>query len=125
MSTYATAQTAAYKQQSILTAPPGALVVMLFDGANRFLLQAAVAMREDAHLQADQRLRRAEAIIDELLATLNLDAGQIAGHLQGIYLFCKRQLGEARISRDPAIVDWVAEQLAELREAFAQIAGER
>ena len=122
---YATASTAAYKQQSILTAPPGVLVVMLFDGANRFLVQAAAAMREEAHLQADARLRRAEAIIDELLGTLNLDAGQIAGHLHGIYLFCKRRLGEARISRDPEIVEWVAEQLGELRESFAQIAGER
>jgi flagellar secretion chaperone FliS len=126
MATYTAASPAAYKQQSILTAPPGVLVVMLYDGANRFLLQAAAAMREEAHSQADQRLQRAEAIIDELLGTLNLEAGgRIASHLQGIYVFCKRRLAEARVARDPAIVEWVAGQMAELRQSFAQIAVER
>src|SRR5205823_12046083 len=37
---------AAYKESSVLTAPPERLVVMLYDGANRFLTQAAAAMRE-------------------------------------------------------------------------------
>ena len=46
MATYAGNQTAAYKQQSILTAPPGRLVVMLYDGCLRFLFQSAYAMRE-------------------------------------------------------------------------------
>ena len=53
MATYAGNQTAAYKQQSILTAPPGRLVVMLYDGCLRFLFQSAYAMRE-----GDRRSRR-------------------------------------------------------------------
>ena len=35
----------AYTESSVLTAPPERLVVMLYDGAIRFLSQAAVAMR--------------------------------------------------------------------------------
>jgi flagellar protein FliS len=122
MSTYAAASPAAYRQQSILTATPGRLVVMLYDGANRFLLQAAGAMREEDRLRASERLRRAEAIIDELQVTLDMSAGEVAERLKAIYVFCRGQLLEARREQDADKVDWVAAQLRELRESWAQIA---
>ena len=119
----ASSPSAAYRQQSVMTASPGQLVVMLYDGALRFLLQAAVAMRSDDHLACDQKLRRAEAIIDELHVTLDKDrGGEIASRLEGIYVFCKRHLIEARIERDAGMIDKVSELLGELREAWAHIA---
>lgn len=122
MTPYAAASPAAYQQQAILTAPPERLVVLLYDGARRFFFQAATAMRDGEQVKADERLGRGEAIIDELLATLNFEAGgQIAANLQSIYVFCKRQLLEARLQRDPRRVEWVSAQLGELREAWAQI----
>lgn len=115
---------AAYKQSSILTASPAKLVVMLYDGAGRFLAQAAAAMREGQSVAAHQRLRRAEDIIEELRATLDHErGGEIASRLQGIYVFCLAELGRARLAQDAARVDGVAQQLGELREAWAQIAG--
>jgi flagellar protein FliS len=121
--TYALAASpAAYQQQAVLTASPAQLVVMLYDGACRFLTQAAYAMREGDRIRSHERLRRGEAIIDELLCTLNLEAGGIAGELQGIYVFAKGQLAEARVEDDAAKVEWVSDQLADLREAWAQIA---
>jgi flagellar protein FliS len=56
----------AYTESSILTAPPERLVVMLYDGAIRFLGQAAVAMRADNQRVFLDRVQRAEAIIKEL-----------------------------------------------------------
>ena len=123
MSVYSPSRAIAYKEQSILTATPGQLVVMLYDGCLRFLSQAAYAMREGQQLEADKRLSRAEAIIDELLTTLDLEqGGEIASRLQGIYVFCNRHLLEARTQRDPEMVDKVAELLGELRESWAQVA---
>ena len=123
MSVYSPSRAIAYKEQSILTATPGQLVVMLYDGCLRFLFQAAHAMRDGHHLEADKRLARAEAIIDELLTTLDLEqGGEIASRLQGIYVFCNRQLIEARFQRDPAMVEKVSELLGELRESWAQVA---
>ena len=114
---------AAYRQQSVMTASPGQLVVMLYDGALRFLLQASILMRADDTPGCDAKLRRAEAIIDELHATLDKDrGGVIASRLEGIYVFCKRHLIEARIQRDAGMIDKVAELLGDLREAWAQIA---
>jgi len=115
---------AAYQQSSVLTATPGQLVVMLYDGARRFLFQASSAMREGEVTIAHQRLRRAEDILTELLATLDHErGGDIASHLQGIYVFCLAELNKARVERDADKIDWVHRQLSELREAWAQIAG--
>jgi flagellar secretion chaperone FliS len=123
LSVYTASQTAAYKQQSILTATPGQLVVMLYDGCLRFLHQAAFAMRDGKPVEAGARLSRAEAIIDELLETLDLEQGGIiASRLQGIYVFCQRHLLEARGAADPEMIEKVGELLGELRDAWAQIA---
>jgi flagellar secretion chaperone FliS len=121
MTAFAPASPAAYKQQSIMTAPPERLVVMLYDGAMRFFFQAAAALREDARTTAFERLDRGEAIVDHLLATLDMSAGEIAERLEGIYVFCKRLLLEARLERDADKVDLVRGYLGELREAWAQI----
>jgi flagellar protein FliS len=123
VSAYAPSSPAAYQQQSILTAPPERLVVMLYDGALRFLFQAAVAMREDKRVLSDEKLRRGEAIVDHLIKTLDMSAGEIASNLEGIYVFCKRLLMEARFESDPSKIDKVRELLGELRESWAQIAG--
>jgi flagellar secretion chaperone FliS len=121
MTAFATASPAAYKHQSIMTATPERLVVMLYDGAIRFLFQAGAAMREDARSTSFERLDRAEAIIDHLLNTLDMSAGQIAERLEGIYVFSKRLLTEARLERDAEKIDLVRGYLSELREAWAQI----
>ena len=123
MATYAGNQTAAYKQQSILTAPPERLVVMLYDGCLRFLFQSAYAMREGNRAQSQDRMRRAEAIIDELTCTLDHErGGEVASRLQGIYAFCRRHLIEAALEQNPAKIEEVSELLTELRDAWAEIA---
>ena len=111
----------AYRETSVMTASPEQLVVMLYDGAVRFLRQAEGAMLGGTWLQASEKLSRAEAIIDELLATLDMEAGEIAERLQAIYVFCKTRLIEARLDRDPGRVDQVGRLLAELRDAWAHI----
>jgi flagellar secretion chaperone FliS len=125
MTAFASANPAAYKQQSIMTAPPERLVVMLYDGAIRFFFQAAAAMREGVRPTALERLARGEAIVDHLLETLDMSAGEVAERLEGVYVFCKRLLLEARLGDDAGKVDLVREYLADLREAWAEIAGGR
>jgi flagellar protein FliS len=96
---------------------------MLYDGCLRFLHQSAYAMREGDVVVAGNRLSRAEAIIDELLTTLDLEqGGVIASRLQGIYVFCAKQLIEARLNGDADMIDTVGGLLAELRESWAQVA---
>jgi flagellar protein FliS len=121
MNPYASPQ--AYRSSSVMTASPGQLVVMLYDGAGRFLRQAEIAAAEGAWRHASDRLDKADAIVDELLVTLDVEqGGQIAERLQGIYVFCRRLLIDARLERDPAKIRQAAALLAELRGAWAEIA---
>ena len=120
MNPYASPQ--AYRESSVLTASPEQLVVMLYDGVGRFLRQAEVLLREGGYEQAHERMNRGEAIIDELLATLDMDQGQVAERLQAIYVYCKRCLTEARAERSPDKVSLVVRLLGELRDAWAQVA---
>lgn len=121
MNTYASPQ--AYRSNSVMTASPGQLVVMLYDGAVRFLKQAELAFGEGAVVHAGDRITKAEAIVDELLATLDLEqGGEIAERLQAIYVFCKRLMIEARIERSTDKLARTAGLLLELREAFNEVA---
>ncbi len=121
MSSYAAAPQA-YRESSVLTAPPAQLVVTLYDGARRFLHQASVAMAEHDVELCNQRLQRAEAILNELLGTLDMSAGEVAEQLQSIYLFCLRELLESRIEQDAGRIETVSKLLGELRGSWAQIA---
>jgi len=112
----------AYRESAVLTAPPERLVVMLYDGAGRFLFQAATAMREGDVPTAHERLRRAERIVEHLLATLDMSQGEVAERLEAIYVFCLQLLGEGRMRQDADALDTVRELLGELRDAWAEIA---
>src|SRR5919109_4839235 len=121
MSAYASVDKA-YTQASVLTAPPGRLVVMLYDGAIRFLIQSSAAMREGNIERSRDRMRRAEAIVDELNLALDMSYGEIPARLRAIYYFCKRQLRDGNATREPAKLDAVARLLRELRGAWEQAA---
>ena len=120
MNPYASPQ--AYRESSVMTAGPAQLVVMLYDGAGRFLRQAELAAEEGAWSHALDRIDKAEAIVDELLVTLDPNAGEIADRLQGIYVFCKKLLIEARIEQDASKLARTAALLRELRDAWAEVA---
>ena len=119
MNHYAAAR-AAYNETNVLTATPERLVVMLYDGAIRYLYAAATAAREGRRDVARDRLRRAQAIIDELNRSLDMRQGQIARNLRDLYSFCSRHLIDSTLNGNPAGYEEVAKLLAELREAWDQ-----
>jgi flagellar protein FliS len=105
-----------------MAATRGQLVVMLYDGARRFLRQAAVAMRAREVERGHRALRHAELIIGHLDATLDFDQGLLADRLHAIYMFSLSQLATARFDQDADKLEEVSGLLAELREAWAAIA---
>ncbi len=114
----------AYRESAVLSASPELLVVMLYDGARRFLFQAGVAMRERRLEVMNVKLRRAEDIIQHLRDTLDMDQGQIPANLESIYVYCLRQLRQSRFEQNPAVIEHVSSLLGELRGAFAAISAQ-
>ena len=116
----------AYRESAVLSAQPEQLVVMLYDGARRFLHQAAIAMGEGQVELAHRKLRRTEDILMHLREVLDMEqGGEIATRLESIYMFCQSYLLKARLDRDPAKIDRVSAMLGELRDAWATIEQQR
>jgi flagellar protein FliS len=124
MNAYLASSPRAYREAAVLTATGEQLIVMLYDGARRFLYQAGVAMADKNIELSHNKLRRAELIVVHLRDTLDLEqGGELALRLRSIYLFCERHMQQARFERDPSKLEEVSQLLGQLREAWAEIAG--
>ena len=121
MSTNTAYSPGAYRQSAVLSATHGQQIVMLYDGARRFLHQAAVPMGEGKIETAHNKLTRAENIIRHLRDTLNLEQGELPVRLQSIYVFCLQHLTQARFEQDPKKLEEVSALLSQLREAWAAV----
>lgn len=117
----------AYQAQSILTASPGQLVLMLYDGALRFIAQAraGIAQPEDSPGRIERinaAILRAEAIIAELRANLNpKDGGELAENLDRLYDYHLRRLFEANLRKSDEPLLEVETLLGELREGWVEM----
>lgn len=118
----------AYRANAILTASPGQLVLMLFDGALRALGVAREACERPASDPrrievANHQLLKAQNIIAELQGSLNLNAGdgQFAREMHRLYDYYNRRLIEANLRKDPAPIIEVERLLGEVREAWAEM----
>jgi flagellar protein FliS len=109
-----------YQQTQTLTVTQGQLVVMLYEGVLRFCQAARQAVQEGQIEPTHQALCRAQDIINELDATLNLDAGTVAINLHRLYRYCVRRLIEANVNKDPTPIDEVLLHFTTLLEAWRQ-----
>jgi flagellar secretion chaperone FliS len=113
----------AYYQTHVQSRSPLELVVMLYDGAIRFLEQAGDAMARRDMATKGEALSRALAILAELQSTLNVEAGgEVALQLDALYTHMINRLIDANLMREQAPIDEVLRLLRPLREAWAEIA---
>ncbi|HEY3380280.1 MAG TPA: flagellar export chaperone FliS [Vicinamibacterales bacterium] len=113
----------AYYQTQVQSQSPLELVVMLYDGALRFMRLAADGTRRRDLVVKRDGMSRAMAILAELQNTLNVEnGGEIARSLDGLYAYITSRLIEANIKQDPAPIEESIRLLTPLRDAWAQIA---
>ena len=113
-----------YQENAVTTQSRGHLVVMLYDGAIKFLRRAAIAMDAGNHEEKANCLNRATAIIDELNITLDLEhGGEIAMNLRKLYGFMIRHLNQGLIQNDSRRLREVAKLLEELNAGWKGVSG--
>ncbi len=111
---------AAYRTTQTVTASKTQLLVMLHDGAIRFLAQSAVAVKKKDYETKSINLNKAIAIVDHLWGTLDMErGGEIAENLERIFLYLRGRLLEFNVSDDLSIIKEVMQHLREIRSAWA------
>lgn len=89
-----------YQQAQVQTVDRGQLLLMMFDGGDRFLTQAEQRLAGGDVPGFAQALSRAQAIIAELLSTLDhKKGGEVARNLDRLYRFMLDHLMEANIAK--------------------------
>jgi flagellar secretion chaperone FliS len=107
-----------YLQDSIDTASPGKLLVMLYERLVVDLLQGEEALRTGERERANERITHAQEIILELRATLDVEAWEGAAGLAGLYGFLLTELIQANIGRDADKVATCRGLVEPLRDAW-------
>ncbi len=116
-----------YRANAVLTASPGQLVLMLYDGA---LSAMAIAHEAFGQPEANTRrfevinhqLQKAQNIILELQGGLNMEAGgEFAKTLYRLYDYHNRRLFEANVKKDIKILEEVEGLVRSLRDAWAEM----
>ena len=115
-----------YKTISLETAPPGQLVLMLFDGAIKFLERAKlgfgiedpVEMNETVH----NNITRAQNIINELNSTLDMNqGGEVAVVLRDLYVYLDNRLFESNIRKESQGVQEVIDRLGTVQAGWSEM----
>ena len=117
-----------YRQVATKTAPPGQLVLMLYEGAIRFLERALQGFGKDDPADCNQTINnnilRAQEIIRELDLSLNTrEGGEIAANLRRLYEYFDQRLLESNLRKEPDGIRDVSGRLTVLRDAWATMLG--
>jgi len=102
-----------------MSASPERLMIMLFEGAIKFVRLAKKAVEEKDIESANYNIARAEDIIAELEASLDMSY-EVSEDLVKIYDFLYRQLIEANIKKDVNILDTVESMLTDLKDTWSE-----
>lgn len=110
----------AYKQNSVTTASPGELTLMLYNGCLKFLGKAKQAIDEKNIQNRNYFIQRSQAIITELMSTLNMDY-DISKQMLPLYDYMNHRLTEANIKNDTAIIVEVEGLVTEFRDTWKEV----
>ncbi len=119
-----------YLKNTVLTAPPEQLQLMLYDGAIRFASRGREALLAKDFEGAFNGFDRAQKIVLQLHAGTRREvAPDLVDQVVSLYNFCYRRLVDANTSRDVAAADEALQILRHLRETWtmllAKLAAER
>ncbi|QHJ69579.1 flagellar export chaperone FliS [Planococcus halotolerans] len=108
-----------YQQNSVITASPQDLSLMLYNGCLKFIKLAKRAMEEGKIEEKNTNLIKAQAIIQEFQITLDRDIA-ISEGLAQLYEYINFRLIEANIKNDMAILEEAEGQVKELRDTWKE-----
>lgn len=111
-----------YQSVAVQSVTPERMIVMLYEGIYRFLDRARQAVTEGDIAERALQVGKAQAILNELDAALDHDAGAgFTRDLSALYRYCHRELTELSIDRDPVHIEHVERTLRPLLDAWRRV----
>lgn len=116
------AQISKYQNIGVTTASKGTLILLAYEGAMKFINQACMHIEKGNIPEKCERISRAMAIIGELTASLDMEAGgEIAENLKALYDYMMLRLPEANLNSDPRILEEVWSILKTLYDGWVEV----
>ena len=112
-----------YKKTQVNTANQAKLIIMLYDGAIKFINRAIELMPKDSVSNIEEvhnNIVKAQDIIYELTSSLNMEVGEISQKLFSIYMYINSKLTLANVNKDDKPLKEVKKYLIELRNAWEE-----
>ena len=111
-----------YQHTQVTTVDKGRLIILLYDGAIKFLRQAKdCAEAGDVEGKANN-INRVLDILNELNSSLNMvDGGDVSKNLRQLYLFMCDHLIQGKIKKDTSFIETVIKMLVTLNEAWNHV----
>jgi flagellar secretion chaperone FliS len=110
----------AYQNNSVQTASPGELTLMLYNGCLKFIGLARTAIELKNTEDKNKNLLKAQKIIQELMVTLNMDL-EISKSMLQMYDYINRRLIEANIQSDVKILDEIEDYVLDFRNTWKEV----
>ncbi|WP_102264374.1 flagellar export chaperone FliS [Mesobacillus jeotgali] len=109
-----------YQQNSVNTATPGELTLMLYNGCLKFIHMAKHGLENKNIEMKNTNIQKAQAIIQELMVTLNMDL-EVSQNMMTLYDYMNRRLIEANIKNDTGILEEVEGLVTDFRDTWKQV----
>ena len=108
-----------YRNSAVQTASPAKLLIMLYDGAIRFINAGIEGISVADYQKANTNLGKAQSIISELSATLDRSM-PISSNLEALYEYITHLLMKSNIDKNESPAKEALGYLKEMRETWAE-----
>ncbi len=113
---------AEYRRTQIMGMSQAQLVVMLYQGATRYLYEAIELVRAERYDRSWQKFDRARRIVTHLYGTLNPAAGDLSNKLGSLYAYLIDQITVANARHDIEVAENCIQILTTLKDGWEQLA---
>ncbi|WP_058306731.1 flagellar export chaperone FliS [Gracilibacillus massiliensis] len=110
----------AYQNNSVNTASPGELTLMLYNGCLKFIKQAKKAIENEEHETKNVMIQKTQNIIRELMVTLDQEA-PITKEIIPLYDFAYHALTQANIKNDVDQLEQAREIIQDFRDTWKEV----
>ena len=111
---------AQYNNSKVLSASPGELTLMLYDGMIRFCNLAEVAVEKKDVSKAHTNIMKMQRIIDYLRQTLDMNY-PVAEDFERMYIYLSQRMVEANMKKDLDILREINGHLHAIRDNWKEV----